>query len=173
MATKDPEKTVDVPPRGSRNPDPITNAPGSHPVETGIGAAAGGALSGMAVGAVAGPVTAAVGAALGAVAGGLAGKGVGELIDPTTEDNWLRDNYTSRPYYKKGDTFETHVPAYRYGAEAEAAYGDQPYETVEENLRTSWNPEERGGLSWDRANPAVRDAYERSCAIRKQRASKS
>jgi hypothetical protein len=50
---KDPEKTVDVPPRGSRNPDPITDQPGSHPVETGVGAAVGGAATGMAVGAAA------------------------------------------------------------------------------------------------------------------------
>ena len=65
--------------------DPITDAPGAHPIETGIGAAVGGAASGMAVGAVAGPVATAIGAAVGAVAGGYAGKGIGELIDPTTK----------------------------------------------------------------------------------------
>src|SRR5206468_5941009 len=133
-----PGKTVDVPPEGSRNPDPITDQPGSHPVETGIGAAVGGAASGMAVGAVAGPVGAAIGAAAGAVAGGLAGKGVGELIDPTTEDNWLRDNYKSRPYVRQGDTFETHLPAYRYGAEAEARYGESGFDAAEEDLRNGW-----------------------------------
>ena len=89
---KDPEKEVTgLPPTGSRNPDPITNAPGSHPIETGIGAAVGGAATGAAVGTVAGPIGTAVGAAVGAVAGGYAGKGVGEMIDPTTEDNWLRE----------------------------------------------------------------------------------
>ena len=68
------------------NPDPITGAPGSHPVGTGIGAAAGGAAGvagGMAAGAAAGtagagPIGGAVGAAVGAVVGGLAGKGVAE-----------------------------------------------------------------------------------------------
>ena len=43
-----------------RNPDPITNAPGAHPVGVGIGAAAGGAATGAVAGAVAGPVGAAV-----------------------------------------------------------------------------------------------------------------
>src|ERR1700728_4010015 len=106
MATKiRPEKKVDLPPKGERNPDPITNAPGSHPIETGIGAALAGAASGMAVGAVTGPVGAAVGAAIGAVAGGYAGKGIGEIIDPTTEDDWLRENFDSRHYVKKGETF--------------------------------------------------------------------
>ena len=79
--SKDPLKFVDVPPTGSRNPDPITNAPGSHPIETGIGAAVGGAVSGAAVGSVAGPVGTAIGAAAGAIAGGYAGKGIGELIE--------------------------------------------------------------------------------------------
>ncbi|MBX9580400.1 MAG: hypothetical protein K2X87_08840, partial [Gemmataceae bacterium] len=86
--TKDPEKTVDVPPYGSRNPDPLTDQPGSHPIETGVGAVIGGAASGLAVGTLTGgPVGAVIGAIVGgAAAGGLAGKGVGELIDPTTED---------------------------------------------------------------------------------------
>ena len=102
-----PEKSVDLPPKGARNPDPITGASGSHPIETGVGAAVGGAASGIAVGAVAGPVGAAMGAAVGAVAGGLAGKGIGELIDPTTEDNWLRNHFKSRPYVESGDEFRT------------------------------------------------------------------
>src|SRR5271156_1779829 len=118
MATQiNSEKKVDLPPRGGRNADPITDEPGSHPIETGIGAAVAGAASGMAVGAVTGPVGAAIGAAVGAVAGGYAGKGVGEMIDPTTEDNWLHDNFHSRPYVRKGETFDTYHPAYRYGGE--------------------------------------------------------
>src|SRR5271156_863941 len=104
-----PDKKIDLPPTGRRNADPLTNAPGSHPIETGIGAAAVGAASAMAVGAVTGPVGAAIGAAVGAVAGGYAGKGVGEMIDPTIDDNWLRDNFSSRPYVKKGETFDTYV----------------------------------------------------------------
>ena len=32
------------------------------------------------------------------------------MIDPTTEDNWLRDNSSSRPYVQKGETFETYHP---------------------------------------------------------------
>src|SRR5437660_4629980 len=107
-----PEKSADLPPKGPSNPDPITGAPGSHPIETGVGAAVGGAATGMAVGSVAGPVGTAIGAAAGAVAGGLAGKGIGELIDPTTEDNWLRDNFESRPYVKKGESFDRYHNAY-------------------------------------------------------------
>src|SRR5438874_10316525 len=85
------EKTADLPPKGPRNTDPLSGAPGAHPIETGVGAALAGAGAGLAVGALGGPVGAVIGATVGgAVAGGLAGKGVGELIDPTTEDVWLR-----------------------------------------------------------------------------------
>src|SRR5262245_35636209 len=128
---RNPEKSVDVPPRGDRNPDPITGAAGSHPIETGIGAAAAGAASGLAAGAVAGPVGAAVGAAVGAVAGGLAGKGVGEMIDPTTEDNWLRENFSSRPYVRKGETYENYESAYRYGGQAESHHRGRGFHDVE------------------------------------------
>ncbi len=173
MTPNHPEKSVDLPPRGARNADPITDAPGSHPIETGIGAAAVGAAGLLAAAAVTGPVGAGIAAAVAAVGGGLAGKSVGEYIDPTTDDNWLRDNYKTRPYVRQGDTFETHVPAYRYGAEAEAACCNEPYDTVAERLESGWVPADRGDLAWDRAHGAVRDAYERCAIIRKQRAAQS
>jgi uncharacterized protein YcfJ len=163
MSSK-PEKSVDVPPRGDRNADPITDQPGAHPVEVGVGAAAAGAAAGVAAGAVGGPVGAAIGAVAGAVAGGLLGKAGGEYIDPTLDDTYLRDNFKSRPYVKEGDTFDTYVPAYQYGGRAEATYGDKPYAEVEPELMTGWPHED---TPWEHASPAVRDGYERSCAIRK------
>ena len=112
----DPKKKVDLPPKGPRNADPLTDAPGSHPIETGVGAGLGGAAAGLAIGAVGGPVGAVIGGIVGgAVAGGLAGKGVGELIDPTTEDAWLREYFGSDSQHKKGETHEHYRDAYRYG----------------------------------------------------------
>jgi len=167
---KNPEKTADLPPEGNRNPDPITDAPGSHPIETGIGAAIGGAASGAAVGSVAGPIGTAIGAAAGAVAGGYAGKGLGELIDPTTEDNWLRDNFKSRPYVHKGETFETYHPAYHYGADAEAKYQGTDFAKVEDELKRGWGTaKDHGGMTWNRARDAVKDAYERTIQLRQER----
>src|SRR5262245_49642445 len=92
-----PVKKVDLPPKGNRNADPITNEAGAHPVETGVGAALGGAGAGFAAGMVGGPVGAAIGTVAGAVAGGLAGKSVGERIDPTIEAQWLEEFYSSIP----------------------------------------------------------------------------
>src|SRR5688572_31526730 len=110
------DKSVDLPPKGPRNADPLTDAAGAHPIETGVGAAAGGAAAGLAIGALGGPVGAVIGGIVGgAVAGGLAGKGVGELIDPTTEDTWLREYFGTRKDRREGVTHEHYRPAYRYG----------------------------------------------------------
>jgi hypothetical protein len=78
-------KSVDVPPRGHPNRDPITKAPGAHPVEVGVGTALAGAAAGLAAGTLAGPVGTVVGAVVGGLAGGYGGKVVGEKIDPTIE----------------------------------------------------------------------------------------
>src|SRR5687767_11935979 len=90
------------------NRDPITGAPGAHPVGTGLGAAAGGAAAGAAVGSVAGPVGTAAGIVAGAVVGGLAGKGIAEKIDPTVEDAYWRENYRNRQYVDQGSSYEAY-----------------------------------------------------------------
>ena len=97
------------------NLDPITDAPGAHPLGTGLGAAAGGALAGAAAGMVAGPVGAVAGAVVGAVAGGLGGKAAAEAINPTAEEAYWRDQYTKEPYYQAGRSYEDYAPAYRLG----------------------------------------------------------
>jgi hypothetical protein len=163
------EKKVDLPPKGARNPDPITHAPGAHPIETGIGAAVAGAATGVAAGAAAGPAAAAVGAAAGAVVGGLAGKGIGELIDPTTEDNWLRDNFKSRPYVEASDNFDDFCPAFRYGALAESKYGDTGIDLTDPQLQRDWEASEESKMPWTKAKAAVRDAYDRTVQLRRQR----
>src|SRR5689334_10211346 len=74
---------ADVPPTQERtsmsvnesrdmNRDPITGAPGSHPLGTGVGAASG-ALAGAAVGSLFGPIGTLIGGAIGTVGGGAAG----------------------------------------------------------------------------------------------------
>jgi hypothetical protein len=166
-----PEKTADLPPKGSRNPDPITDQPGSHPIETGIGAAVGGAATGMAVGSVAGPVGTAIGAAAGAVAGGLAGKGIGELIDPTTEDNWLRERFSSRPY-AQDYTFDDFRDAYRYGALFESKRGDTGIDLADPQLQADWESRTDRNMPWGHAKAAIQDGYDRTVELRKERAAK-
>ncbi len=144
------------------NRDPVTGAPGSHPVGTGIGAATGGIAAGAAVGTAAGPFGTLLGAAIGAVAGGLAGKGIAELVDPTAEEAYWRDNYTTRPYYDPLWTFDDYSPAYLYGYQAYANYPGRPFDEVEPELGRRWD-DTRGQsrLTWDHAKHATKDAWHR------------
>jgi hypothetical protein len=158
METKDSNriKTPDA------NRDPITGAPGAHPVGTGVGAALGGVAAGAAAGSVAGPVGTVVGAAIGAVAGGLAGKGVAEKFDPTLEDAYWRENYEDRPYVVEGATYDDYGPAYRYGVESFGAYPERGFDDVEPELSRDWDTR-RGTsrLEWSHARSATRDAWQR------------
>ena len=144
------------------NPDPITGAPGSHPVGTGLGAAAGGAVAGAAAGAVGGPIGAVAGAAVGAVVGGLAGKGVAEGLNPTAEDTYWQDNYTKEPYYVEGRTYDDYAPAYRTGYEARTRYAGRSYSDIEADLERDYYANRGNGrLEWADARDATRAAWHR------------
>ena len=144
------------------NRDPLTGAPGSHPVGTGLGAIAGGAAAGAATGTVAGPVGTVVGAAIGAVVGGLAGKSAAEAIDPTRESAYWRENFSDRDYVEQGSSFDDYGPAYGYGVQARGRYPDRAFDDVESELSGDWAAN-RGtsSLSWERARLASRDAWYR------------
>lgn len=153
-----------------RNPDPITGEPGSHPVGTGIGAATAGTVGAIIGGVVGGPiggmvgtaVGGVVGAAAGGVAGGLAGKEAAEQVNPTIEDAYWRENYASCPYVAKDSNYDLYQPAYRYGWESRGRYADNKFEEIEPTLANDWrNHPVNSTLDWDRARPAVRDAWNR------------
>ncbi len=145
---------------GTPNRDPISGAPGAHPVGVGVGAAAGGMAAGAAVGTVAGPLGTAVGAAVGAIVGGLAGKGVAESIDPTIEDAYWRENYASRDYIAQGRSYSDYGPAYRYGVNRYDP--DRSFDDVEPELADNWmGVRGESTLGWGEASPAARDAWDR------------
>jgi len=151
------------------NRDPITGAPGSHPVGTGIGAALGGAGAGIAtavaggaiIGSAIGPVGTAIGAAVGAVIGGLAGKAVAESIDPTAEEAYWRDNFGTRDYASAG-SYESFRPAYGLAVERFELHPNKTFDDVESALARDW-PDRRSDstLDWNVARPAARDAWDR------------
>src|SRR6478735_981259 len=117
----------------SENRDPITGAPGAHPVGTGIGAAAGGIAAGAAAGTLAaGPLGTVVGATIGAIAGGLGGKAVAEHYDPTVEAGYWQDSYEREPYYQSGMTFDDYAPAYRLGGESRSHVAHRDLHSVPE-----------------------------------------
>ena len=156
---KDIQKIVDA----DQNRDPLSGEAGAHPVGVGIGAAAAGAAIGAAVATIAGPIGTAVGAAIGAVAGGLVGKDVAELVDPTAEGAWWRENYAARDYVTPGATYEDYGPAYVYGVEVFVRDPSRSsFDDIEDDVAAGWD-QARGGsrLGWGDARHAARDAWER------------
>jgi hypothetical protein len=119
------------------NRDPITGAPGAHPVGTGAGAASGG-LAGAAIGMVAGPGGALLGAVIGAVAGGLAGKEAAESLNPTAEEIYWREYYTQEPYATRDKSYEYYAPAYQIGWEGRARYPKLTFEEAEAQMQTDY-----------------------------------
>ena len=145
------------------NRDPITGAPGSHPVGTAAGAASGG-VAGAVLGTAAGPVGTVVGAAVGAVAGGLAGHAAGESINPTVEDTYWRQAHIREPYYRKDYTYDDYAPAYRTGYEGAGRHlpRKRRFDEVDADLRTDYERlKGKSRLSWEEAKAAARAAWHR------------
>ena len=146
---------------GEPNRDPVTGAPGSHPVGTGVGAAAGGSAGAAAGALVGGPAGAVAGAAIGAMAGALAGKGVAEMVDPTAEDAYWREAHRDEPYYSGSRDYGFYAPAYRAGYEGRVKYHGRGYDEVEDDLAADYARHRGSDLDWDEVRPATRAAWER------------
>lgn len=145
------------------NRDPISGAPGAHPVGTGVGGASGavaGAVAGTAVG---GPVGTIVGAVVGAVAGGLVGKGVGEAVNPTEEDAYWRGQYEHENYYQRGRQYDDYAPAYRVGYESRADHAEHSFEQAEDDLKRRYEAARgKSPLGWGDARAATHAAWDRA-----------
>ena len=140
-----------------RKPD----EPGTHPIGTGVGAAAGGAAGAAAGTAVGGPIGTVVGAAVGAIAGGMAGKGLAEMIDPTVEEAYWRENYRNEPYYASGREFDYYAPAYRAGWEGRVKYDGRAFDEIEDDLAADYERFRGNDMTWEEARPATRAAWDR------------
>jgi hypothetical protein len=146
------------------NLDPLSGEVGSHPLGTGVGAAGAGTVATVIGGAVGGPVGAVVGAVIGSVAGGLAGKDVAEQVNPTFEETNWQETYTSSTYVDSDRTYEDYQPAYRTGYEGYDRYGHsgRTFSEVETDLQRDYQANQTGGLSWEQAKHAVKDAWDRA-----------
>ena len=144
------------------NRDPISGAPGAHPLGTGAGAASGG-VAGAAIGmAVGGPVGGVIGAAVGAVAGGLAGKSAAEGVNPTAEEIFWRETYIREPYYVKGKTYEYYAPGFRAGWEGRVRHDNRTFEAAEADLKAQDNlTKSEIDPDWQDVRPAAMSAWDR------------
>ena len=149
-----------------RNPDPITGAPGSHPIGTGVGTAAGGVAGAVIGAAAAGPVGAVVGAVVGGIAGATGGHGVAEAVNPSTEEAYWREKHAAQSYAKENVPFEAYAPAYRTGIEGITKYAGKEYHEIEDDLALDYqtnNPS--AALPWDEARHATHAAWSKISGV--------
>lgn len=84
-------------------------------------------------------------------------------IAGAAQDTYWRQQYAEREYTESERGYEYYRPAYRYGWEARARHQGREFEEVEAELREGWE-EDRMGLPWQEALPAIRDAFARASA---------
>jgi DNA ligase-1 len=83
-------------------------------------------------------------------------------LDWTTEDEYWRSNYSTRPYVGTDRSYERWQPGYRYGWESAQRYQGKNWDDVETNLRSDWDRYEyRGNSTWEQIKDAVRDGWDR------------
>ena len=154
--------TSDSPKNPETNPDPLTGEPGAHPVATGVGAATVGTVGLAASAMVAGPVGVAAAVVGGAIIGGYAGKAAGELIDPTAEDAFWREQHPRQPYARPNHCHDDYYTAYRIGYVGYSLFrGDErTFEEAEADLCAAY--EATGAqLPWEQACAATHAAWDR------------
>lgn len=164
MTNRTINRDVNPDDRSDANLDPISGEVGAHPLGTGVGAAGAGTVGTVIGGAVGGPVGAVVGAAIGSIVGGLAGKNVAEQANPSFEETDWEETYTSSTYIDSNRTYEDYQPAYLTGYEGYNRYGQsgRTYGEVETDLKRDYQANQTGGLPWEQAKDAVKDAWDRA-----------
>ena len=94
-------------------------------------------------------------------------RGISPRQDPeignwTTEDEYWRSHFTSRPYAKADRGYDFYRPGYRYGVESANRFRGRRWEEVEGDIRSGWDRfEQRAQSTWDNVKEAVRDAWDR------------
>lgn len=88
----------------------------------------------------------------------------GTMADWKTEEDYWRNNYSSRPYIGTDKDFDRWRGAYRYGYDAANRYQGRKWEDVESDLRGGWDTYEHRGTvrsTWEQVKAAVRDGWDR------------
>jgi DNA ligase-1 len=88
--------------------------------------------------------------------------GRSSTLDWTAEDDYWRNNYTTRPYVGSDRNYDRWQPGYRYGWESAQRYQGRQWNDVEHDLRSGWDRyEHRGTSTWEQIKDAVRDGWNR------------
>ncbi len=98
----------------------------------------------------------------GVVVAGPEARALSRKMDPTVEDAYWRSHYTQRPYVDPDTAYEVYQAAYRTGYEGHGQYPGEKFEEVEAHLQRDYeNSRSNSTLSWEKASPAARDAWNR------------
>jgi hypothetical protein len=82
------------------------------------------------------------------------------VVHGSLEREYWRAQYLERDYVEASHGFRDYEPAFRYGWELRAGYGEHDWRRDEARLAAGWE-RFKGDcpLSWEKAAPAVFDAY--------------
>ena len=80
----------------------------------------------------------------------------------STERNYWRNNYSSRPYAKADRTYDFYEPAYKYGYESQRQHRGKKWNDVENDLESGWDKAKGQSKStWQDIKAAAHDAWDR------------
>lgn len=87
------------------------------------------------------------------------------------QNNYWRNNYSSRPYFSSSRNYSTYEPAYRYGVDMYNRNPGVRWEDIDQAQLSSGWVRTRGNssLSWSDAQMATQDAYNRMYENRSSR----
>ena len=85
-----------------------------------------------------------------------------QLGDWSSEEEYWRKEWSSRPYVSADRGFAFYSPGYRYGYESAHRLHGRQWGDAEDELRTGWDRyEHRGTTTWEHIKEAVRDGWNR------------
>lgn len=88
--------------------------------------------------------------------------GPAQAVDPSAEEAYWRDNFTSQPYISPSYTYGDYWPAFGLGVAAFNHHPGRKYEEIEPQLERDWpNARADSRLDWERAKSATRGAWTR------------
>lgn len=84
--------------------------------------------------------------------------------DWSSDRQWWRDNYSSRPYARADRGFAFYEPGYRYWTDSATRYRGRSWNDAENDLRSGSDRYEHHGSNkstWDEIKDSVKDAWDR------------
>lgn len=82
------------------------------------------------------------------------------------DDDYWRQNYSSRLYIEEGMKFEDYQLAYQVGHEGYDHYSGKSFDEAQTELKRDYeasvSKQQQVGLDWDRVKDAVRDAWDQA-----------